>query len=82
MVKTVPAGFNGTAAVVVVTAGRIAVFPQASTLVVVGSGAGIMSIYRPGAPAPAAPTSCRVVTYDAHGAPRDVGSRAGTCTAL
>ena len=66
---------------VVVTASRIAVFPQASTLVVSSSG-GIMSIYRPGAPVPAAPTSCRVVVYDRHGASHDVGTEAGSCTAL
>jgi len=74
--------FDDGAGPVVVTTSRIAVFPQASTLVVGGSSDGIISFYRPGAPVPATPTSCRVVVYDAHGAPRDVGSRAGSCTAL
>jgi|GEM_PF-6409701 len=67
---------------VIVTANRIAVFPQASTLFAGGADNVMMSIYRPGAPVPPAPTSCRVVVYDGHGAPRDVGAEAGTCTAL
>ena len=67
---------------VVVTASRIAVFPQTSTLVMVGSSGGLMTIHRPGEPVPAAPTSCRVVAFDNHGASHDVGVEAGSCTAL
>jgi hypothetical protein len=67
---------------VVVTASRIAVFPQTSTLVMMGSSGGLMTIHRPSEPVPAAPTSCRVVAFDNHGASHDVGAEAGSCTAL
>jgi hypothetical protein len=66
---------------VVVTANRIAVFSQASTLLVGGSNTN-MSIYRPGAPVPPAPTSCRVFAYDRNSKAHEVGSEAGSCIKL
>ncbi|HWT04312.1 MAG TPA: hypothetical protein VN224_01015 [Xanthomonadales bacterium] len=67
---------------VIVTANRIAVFSRAATLLVGGSNTGSLSIYRPGAPVPPAPTSCRVIAYDRNSTPHEVGAEAGTCTAL
>ena len=66
---------------VVVTANRIAVFSQASTLLVGGSNTN-MSIYRPGAPVPPAPTSCRVLAYDRNSKAHEVGSEAVSCIKL
>jgi hypothetical protein len=66
---------------VVVTENRIAVFSRVATLIVGGSN-GSLSIYRPGAPVPAASTSCRVFAYDRNSTPHEVGAEAGTCTAL
>jgi hypothetical protein len=73
---------NDGAGPVVVTANRIAIFSQASTLLVGGSNFGSLSIYRPGAPVPAPPTSCRVFAYDRNGTPHEAGSEAGSCIKL
>ncbi|MDQ6943275.1 MAG: hypothetical protein M3169_12280 [Candidatus Eremiobacteraeota bacterium] len=67
---------------VIVTASRIAVFPNFFTLSVGGPANGSVNINRPGSARSAAPTSCSVAVYEGRNAHRVVATENQPCTAL